>query len=202
MEKLKFSHKGRWCANFSHKGGGVCEFRTPQGGVRNFRTGENGVRNFRIPVILQDREHAIFEKWCKSKFAQGKWCANFAQGTIHSCKCEIGFFQMAITSSFQIQIEHRLKLWTPDFPSFETTYGMHEMDFGKCSKSGCHDCHQECFFSHHVLSLCEKFALSVFMVRNSTERFAYAFWLPCFLCFTSISIFASIIPACTLQNSS
>ena len=141
----------------------------------------------------------------KNKFAQGKWCAkfshttrgcaNFAQGTIHPCKCEIGFFQMAITSSFQIQITYRLKHWTLDFLSFKTTYGMHEMDFGKCSKSGCHDCHQECFFSHHVLSLCEKFALSVFMVRNSTEIFAYAFWLPCFLCFTSISIFASIVPA-------
>ena len=49
--------------------------------------------------------------------------------------------------------------------------------------------------SHHALSLCEKFALSVFMVQNSTESFAYAFWLPCFLCFTSISIFASIVPA-------
>ena len=154
MEKLKFSHKGGWCANFSHKGGGCASFA----------------------------HHKVV-------------CEIFAQGTIHPCKCEIRFFQMAITSSFQIQIEHRLKLWTPDFPSFETTYGMHEMDFGKCSKSGCHDCHQECFFSHHVLSLCEKFALSVFMVRNSTESFAYAFWLPCFLCFTSISIFASIVPA-------
>ena len=39
--------------------------------------------------------------------------------------------QTAITSSFQLQIMHRLKLWTPDFPSFETKYGMHEMNFGK-----------------------------------------------------------------------
>ena len=101
-----------------------------------------------------------------------KWRCDISAHDLHN------HLQMAITSSFQIQIEHRLKLWTPDFPSFETTYGMHEMDFRKCSKSGCHDCHQECFFSHHVLSLCEKFALSVFMVRNSTESFAYAFWLP------------------------
>ena len=134
----------------------------------------SGVRNFRTPqggVRISHR--ALFTR----------------------ANAKLDFFQMAITSSFQIQIEHRLKLWTPDFPSFETTCGIHEMDFGKCSKSGCHDCHQECFFSHHVLSLCEKFALSVFMVRNSTESFAYAFWLPCFLCFTSISIFASIVPA-------
>ena len=26
MEKLKFSHKGGWCANFSHKGGGCAKF--------------------------------------------------------------------------------------------------------------------------------------------------------------------------------
>ena len=38
---------------------------------------------------------------------------------------------MAITSSFHLQIEYRLKLWTRDFPNFETTYGMHEMNFGK-----------------------------------------------------------------------
>ena len=82
-EAQKFA-QGKSGAKISHKGGVVCEFRTPQGGVRNFRTGENGVRNFRIPVILQDREHAIFEKWCKSKFAQGKWCANFAESCLFS----------------------------------------------------------------------------------------------------------------------
>ena len=32
--------------------------------------------------------------------------------------------QMAITSSFQLQIAHRLKSWTPDFPSFEMIYRM------------------------------------------------------------------------------
>ena len=90
MEKLKFSHKGGWCANFSHKGGGCASFA----------------------------HHKVV-------------CEIFAQGTIHPCKCEIGFFQMAITSLFQIQIEYRLKLWTPDFPSFETRYSTHEMNFGK-----------------------------------------------------------------------
>ena len=61
-----------------------------------FRTGENGVRNFRIPVILQDREHGFEnwrKKRIRTRFAQGshsyeirtgdrehvifeKWCKN------------------------------------------------------------------------------------------------------------------------------
>ena len=48
-----------------------------------------------------------------------EWCENFAQGTIHPPKCKIRFFQMAITSSFQIQIAHRLKYWTPEFLRFK-----------------------------------------------------------------------------------
>ena len=42
--------------------------------------------------------------------------------------------QNTITSSFQIQIVHRLKCWTPDFPRFETTYGIHNLSSMKCSK--------------------------------------------------------------------
>ena len=49
-------------------------------------------------------------------------CENFSQGTIHQPKCKIGFFQMAITSSFKIQIAHRLKHWTPNFLSFKTIW--------------------------------------------------------------------------------
>ena len=41
---------------------------------------------------------------------------------------------MAITSSFQLQIVYRLKLWTSDFPIFKTIYSMHEMKFWKWSK--------------------------------------------------------------------
>ena len=54
-------------------------------------------------------------------------CNIFVHG-VHS------HLQTTITSLFQLQIEHRLKLWTPDFPRFEITYGMHEMDFGKLLK--------------------------------------------------------------------
>ena len=43
---------------------------------------------------------------------------------------------MAVTSSFQLQIAHRLKNWIVDFLSFKMVYSMHKMDFEKCSKSG------------------------------------------------------------------
>ena len=50
---------------------------------------------------------------------------------------------MAITSSFQLQIAHRLKHWIVDFLSFKMVYSMHQLAFRKCSKSGWYDCHQE-----------------------------------------------------------
>ena len=50
---------------------------------------------------------------------------------------------MAVTSSFQLQIVHRLKHWIFDFLSFEMVYSTHQLDFRKCSKSGYHNCHQE-----------------------------------------------------------
>ena len=46
------------------------------------------------------------------------------------CSC----LQMAITSSFQLRFAHRLKSWTPDFPSFEKIYSMYIMNSRKCSK--------------------------------------------------------------------
>ena len=45
-----------------------------------------------------------------------------------------GCLQTTITSSFQLQFTHRLKRWTPDFPSFETIYTMYKMDLEKYSK--------------------------------------------------------------------
>ncbi|RVW76312.1 Gag-Pol polyprotein [Vitis vinifera] len=50
---------------------------------------------------------------------------------------------MAATSSFQLRIAHRLKHWIIDFLRFEMIYSMHQLEFRKCSKSGCYDCHQE-----------------------------------------------------------
>ena len=54
---------------------------------------------------------------------------------------------MAVTPSFQLRITHHLKHWIFDFLSFETTYSMHKLNSRKCSKSGWHDCHQECFMT-------------------------------------------------------
>ena len=41
---------------------------------------------------------------------------------------------MAITSSFQLRFKSCLKRWIDDFPSFETTYSIYELDSKKCSK--------------------------------------------------------------------
>ena len=55
--------------------------------------------------------------------------------TVAKCNISVhgvhNHLQTAITSSFQLQIEHRLKFWTLDLPIFETRYGMHEMDVSK-----------------------------------------------------------------------
>ena len=42
--------------------------------------------------------------------------------------------QMAITSSFHLWFVHHLKLWTFNFPRFETIYSMCKMDSRKCFK--------------------------------------------------------------------
>ena len=61
----------------SHKGGWCANFAHRKGGA-SFAQGEGIVR--------------ISYKWRGS--------ANFAQCTIHPCKCEIGFFQMAKSFGF------------------------------------------------------------------------------------------------------
>ena len=58
---------------------------------------------------------------------------------------------MAVTPSFQLWIVHHLKHWIFDFLSFEMTYRMHKLDSRKCSKSGWHECHQECFMADFSL---------------------------------------------------
>ena len=51
------------------------------------------------------------------------------------CSALCGCLQTAITSSFELQFAHRLKCWTPNFPSFEMKYSIHQMESRKCSKS-------------------------------------------------------------------
>ena len=70
-----------------------------------------------------------------SQLQNGFWSAKFSQlisqlilqlRNFRSTLC--GCLQKAITSYFQLQFAHRLKCWTPDFPSFEMKYSMHKMD--------------------------------------------------------------------------
>ncbi|WKA04196.1 hypothetical protein VitviT2T_022253 [Vitis vinifera] len=52
-----------------------------------------------------------------------------SRSTLRAC------LQTTITSSFHLQIAYRLKRWTPDFPSFETRYRMHNLSSRKCFKN-------------------------------------------------------------------
>ena len=76
-----------------------------QDGLRNFASWRSPFRNQRLISQLQN--------WPLS------WC---------------DWFPMATTSSFQLRFVYCLKRWILDFPSFKTTYSMHEMDSKKCSK--------------------------------------------------------------------
>ena len=68
-----------------------------------------------------------------------QWVVSQLRNTLRNFRSSIrstlcGCFQLAITSSFQLQFTYRLKRWTPDFPRFKTRYSMHEMDSRKYSK--------------------------------------------------------------------
>ena len=64
-------------------------------------------------------------------FAVAKHPMNFRNSIrLALCSC----LQTTITSLFQLQFVHHLKSWTPNFPSFETTYSMHKMNSRKYSK--------------------------------------------------------------------
>ena len=72
-----------------------------------------------------------------------KSVAKFSQQKADSATLQSDWLVMAATSSFQLRIAYRLKHWIVDFLSFEMVYSLHHLDFRKCSKSGCYDCHQE-----------------------------------------------------------
>ena len=69
---------------------------------------------------------------CQGVVSQLRNTVRNFRSSIRSALCSC--LQIVITSSFQLQLMYRLKHWTPNFLSFETTYGMHEMDFRKYSK--------------------------------------------------------------------
>ena len=82
---------------------------------------------------------ALYKK--AAKFSQQK--ADFATLCKMLPSARSDWLVMAATSSFQLRIAYRLKHWIFNFLSFEMVYSMHHLDFRKCSKSGCYDCHQE-----------------------------------------------------------
>ena len=69
---------------------------------------------------------------CQGVVSQLRNTVRNFRSSIRSTLCSC--LQIVITSSFQLQLMSCLKHWTPNFLSFEMTYGMHEMDFKKYSK--------------------------------------------------------------------
>ena len=60
--------------------------------------------------------------------------------------------------------------WIVDFLSFETTYSIHKLNSRKCSKSGWHDCHLECFMLDFSLLPLLAFRICLWQ-RTSKLRF-------------------------------
>nr|CAN67173.1 hypothetical protein VITISV_017680 [Vitis vinifera] len=92
---------------------------------------------------LQEEIHPTVQKGCEITSQQKGDFATLCK-MLPSARSD--WLAMAATSSFQLRIAHRLKQWIVDFLSFEMVYSMHQLDFRKCSKSGCYDCHQEYTF--------------------------------------------------------
>nr|CAN65030.1 hypothetical protein VITISV_018080 [Vitis vinifera] len=75
--------------------------------------------------------HSCVKKWfrsCETPFQMASRLRN-SSSSLHAR------LQMTINYSFHLQIIYRLKHWTPDFPSFETRYDMHNLSSRKCFKN-------------------------------------------------------------------
>ena len=132
-------------------------FRSRKVVSAKFRGHPRGLRNYfaRPSYLHQAAKLASILKFLASLSRHGscivrrrntllyKSVAKFSQQKVDSAALQSDWLVMAATSSFQLQIAHRLKHWIVDFLSFEMVYSLHHLDFRKCSKSGCYDCHQE-----------------------------------------------------------
>ena len=101
------------------------------------------VLNFQLVAYigqLQEEIHHTVQKGCEITSQQK---GDFATLCKMLPSARSAWLAMTATSSFQLQIAHCLKNWIVDFLIFEMTYNMHQLDFRKCSKSGCYNCHQE-----------------------------------------------------------
>nr|CAN82871.1 hypothetical protein VITISV_019903 [Vitis vinifera] len=90
--------------------------------------------------LLQEEIHHTVQKGCEITSQQK---GDFATLCKMLPSAWSDWLAMAVTSLFQLRIEHRLKHWIVDFLSFEMVYNMYQLDSIKCSKSGCYDCYQE-----------------------------------------------------------
>ena len=141
---------GLW-NHFAAKG----EFRSPFWSPEHFRNflklGGHFCSGGRISRRGIFATHFAAAKWL---YSAAKW-HSCAKGWF--CNCEIpalalrACLQTDITSSFQLQIEHRLKHWTRDFPRFEMKYGIHNLSSRKCSKNVSNNCEMGVRLRHFSL---------------------------------------------------
>ncbi|RVX02586.1 hypothetical protein CK203_016565 [Vitis vinifera] len=139
----------------SQEKNGVCEIsQTPKRAAKLFRNTELSSQgcevgfHLEVPSSLlaawfvhrQKEKHLTVQKCCEITSQQKGDFATLCK-MLPSARSD--WLVMAVTSSFQLRIAHRFKHWIVDFLSFEMVYSMHHLDFRKCSKSGCYDCHQE-----------------------------------------------------------
>ena len=123
-----------------------------------FRHQISKAKNLKMSVAnigkLQEQFRCTVQNGCEIFAAKGQY---FRSPRLISQPCKnlpsawSDLLAMAITPLFQLRIVHHLKNWIVDFLSFEMTYSMHKLDSRKCSKSGWHDCHQECFMADFSL---------------------------------------------------
>ena len=139
----------------SHEKNGVCEIsQTLKRAAKYFRNNKLNSQgcevgfHLEVPCFplavyvgqLQKEIHPTVQKGCGITSQQK---GDFAALCKMLPSARSDWIVTAATSSFQLRIAHHLKHWIFDFLSFEMVYSMHHLDFRKCSKSGCYDCHQE-----------------------------------------------------------
>ena len=122
---------------------------------------------------LQEKFRCIVKNGCEI-ISQPK--ANFA--AVQKFPLALSdLLEMAVTPSFQLRIVRRLKHWIIDFLRFETTYSMYKLDFRKCSKSGLHDCHLECFMLDFSLLPLLAFRICLWQRTLKLQSFGSSFFL-------------------------
>ena len=125
---------------------------------------------------LQEKFRCTVQNGCEIFAAKGQ---HFRSKRVISQQCKIlpsawsDRLPMAVTPSFQLRIVQRLKHWIFDFSSFETTYSMHKLNSRKCSKSGWHDWHQECFMAD--FSLLSLLAFRICLWKRTSKLWFFMF---------------------------